>query len=76
MIHRRWVSVIFNFVFFFQVFLPENSDLEENTDEDDELREINAGNQNFAMFYSVSTSISLIFVLFIWPISRQSTSQQ
>lgn len=28
-----------------QVFLPENSDLEENTDEDDELREINAADK-------------------------------
>lgn len=29
-----------------QVFLPENSDLEENADEDDELREINAADNN------------------------------
>lgn len=41
-------------MFFFQLFLQNEPDLEESTDEDDELKEINKGNRIIIQFYSAA----------------------
>lgn len=52
-----------NFLIWFQLFLQDGSDLEESTDEDDELKEINGG--NFSRINFISLSKGLLTVIYL-----------
>lgn len=56
-VHEKAVSLyfqLFSRYVFFQLFLQNQPDLEESTDEDDELKEINKGNRIIIQFYSAA----------------------